>query len=78
MSAIPTGQTPTLISGDTVEVSGIYRVQHWGDHTPPGEVVLIRGFSLPACEHCGTVTFRLVHAAPSIQEDADFWRLPRK
>ena len=73
MSAEPTRLTPNqkLISGDSVEVSGIYRVEHWGEHVASREAVLIKGKILPACPECGTVTFRLVRAAPSPGEDAD-------
>lgn len=67
-----------LISGDEVVISGIYRVQHLGDHVRPAEAVLIKGMKLPACAECGAVTFKLVRAAPTPAEEPDQWCPPKK
>ena len=67
-----------LRSGDTVSRSGIYEVIHAlhdADADSTGSAVIaIRGEHVGPCQTCGDrVLLRLVHAAPHISEDGDFF-----
>lgn len=60
-------------SGETVNETGIYEVNHRSDHRPEHEVVLLKEDTFPPCETCaGEVRFRLIRTAPYIFQDEDF------
>ena len=55
-------------TGDIVPDSGIYLVVH-PEHRLPHEVTLLRDQQFPTCAKCNTaVVFRLVQAAPYLQD----------
>lgn len=61
--------------GESISVSGIYRVFHSG-HRLSHEVVLLSGESFPRCSACGDdVRFELLEAAPQIDTDQTFREL---
>jgi hypothetical protein len=60
-----------LKPGDTVPVSGIYRVSHL-KHRVPHDVLAIRGEELPPCRTCaGDVRFHMTHSLGHMTEDWD-------
>ena len=59
-------------SGETILVSGIYRVHH-KQHRVPHEVTLIRNEIFPPCEKCHeAVRFRLLRAAADVSSEEEF------
>ncbi|MGC2109205.1 MAG: hypothetical protein WA655_06780 [Candidatus Korobacteraceae bacterium] len=59
---------------DRVPGSGVYQVLHYR-HRLYHEVTILRGETFPNCSECGdNVRFRLVRAAPMIEEDRNFGR----
>jgi len=59
-------------SGAKVPTSGIYSVAHL-QHRLPHEVTLIKGETFPTCSKCqAVVRFKLVYAAPRIDEPGAF------
>jgi hypothetical protein len=68
--AAPRHKSPCF-SGQTVPVTGIYRVQHV-EHRGPHEVVAVQGERFPGCRECrDQVTFTLVRPASYMTEDMD-------
>jgi CheY-like chemotaxis protein len=58
--------------GQSVEQTGIYRVEHGRRHRPAHESVIFAGEEFPPCRRCGDqVTFQLVTAI----EESPFWTL---
>ncbi|HEV2992719.1 MAG TPA: hypothetical protein VG759_30075 [Candidatus Angelobacter sp.] len=63
---------PTQVSGETANVSGIYRLEH-SKHPVARELVLLKGSTLPSCPACSEpITFILVKQADQIADDPDF------
>ena len=64
-----------LHPGETVPISGIYRVRH-DSHRGEHLVTAIKGEHLPACRSCGAnVSFELVDPADYIMQERDFRQL---
>ena len=58
-------------AGETVPVSGIYRVEHTR-HRSPHEVIAIQGEVFPTCRRClGRVAFTLARATTHMTHDMD-------
>lgn len=63
----------TFRPGQTVEVSGIYRVIHDPNHTEEHDVTCVKGKKFPPCNHCGhNVRFKLKQAAHHIDTHKHF------
>jgi len=57
---------------DSVRATGVYQVLHYR-HRLAHEVTILQGQKFPECSECGTnLRFRLVQAAPLIEEDRNF------
>jgi hypothetical protein len=54
--------------GDTVPLSGIYRVTHDRVHVQPHEVTCIEGKKFPPCRDCQHPRFVLVREARHIED----------
>ena len=56
--------------GDRCEASGIYLVNHGGNHVPPHEVTVVFGDAFPYCRECGEdLRFRAVRLALHASND---------
>jgi hypothetical protein len=51
---------PSYRPGETIEISGIYRVFHESPHMIVLDVVCVKGGVFPKCKQC-KATFMLVH-----------------
>jgi hypothetical protein len=59
-------------TGQSIPVTGIYRVRH-DSHRLPSECTLLKGQQFPRCANCGDrVVFELLHEAPDVFSDPDF------
>ncbi|MFI4976013.1 MAG: hypothetical protein ACHP84_15845 [Caulobacterales bacterium] len=59
--------------GETVPVSGLYRVKHFQVHATEHEVTCVRGERFAACSGCGDYPrFTLVKPAPHLTENEHF------
>lgn len=57
--------------GDTVENSGIYKVNHDKTHAQEHEVTAVKGEPFPPCRNCGKgVTYTVVRLAHHIKVHA--------
>ena len=75
--ATPAGINQALGPGDTVAISGIYRVTHM-NHRVPHDVLAIRGEELLPCRTCaGHVRFRIARRVVHMTEDWDLAGLTR-
>ena len=65
---------PVQVSGETANLSGIYRLEHSNSkHPVPKELVILKGSKFPSCPACSEpITFRLSKQADEITEDPDF------
>ena len=60
---------------DEVPQSGVYQVLHYR-HRLSHEATILKSENFPVCSECGSnVRFRLVRAAPLIEQDRNFVRL---
>jgi len=58
--------------GSPIPESGVYQVMHYR-HRLYHEVTMLRGGAFPTCSECGNnVRYRVVRAAPLIEEDRNF------
>lgn len=64
--------SPFFRVGEPVPTTGVYRVFH-AEHRVSHEVTLVSGQDFPRCSGCDdNVHFELMHAAPEIEQDANF------
>jgi hypothetical protein len=64
--------SPYFRAGETVSVTGQYRVFHSG-HRLSHDVILLKDDPFPRCQECGAnVHFELILANPKISTDPDF------
>jgi hypothetical protein len=60
-------------SGEAAMVSGVYRLEHEGNHPIQEELLVQKGICLPACAICAKpITYHLVQAVKPIEDDEDF------
>jgi hypothetical protein len=61
------------ISGEAAMVSGVYRLEHGGNHPIQEELLVQQGICLPGCAVCSKpIIYHLVQAVKPIGEDPDF------
>src|SRR2546423_2712101 len=62
----------TFKPGDSIPLSGIYRVTHATDHEPVHTVTLLGGNLFPRCHACSYPDFELIEAAISAELHEQF------
>jgi hypothetical protein len=60
------------ISGEAALVSGVYRLEHDGNHLKQEELLVQKGVCLPFCECGKPIRFHLIEAVKPIEADPDF------
>lgn len=60
------------ISGEAALVSGVYRLEHEGNHLQQDELSVQKGVCLPFCECGKPIRFHLIEAVKPITSDSDF------
>ncbi len=58
--------------GDTVDCSGVYRVNHEPAHERPHDVTVVAGKSFPACRSCAQPHFKAERLAQHIEDHVHF------